>query len=340
MYITPAPSAQDDPLYGLRLGLTGMLAYAMIPIIDPALPSVIAALPIGLIASQRKAFQPVTAIAGPVTMMVVVILMSWLVEQLRPMPLVYVGSMWLIYFTGFHMILKSGSPAGMLILIISVLMSVMGMNGNATLETMRDGFLQASLVGLLLAPVVYMIFPARTTERHKATPVPSNGNLVMGAAIRASVLLMLSFWLYLVMQPSDMMMAIIAAMVLVFPTRHAVFFEAKQRVRATLLGGVTALVILVLFTFSQHLLILLGLIFLAGTWFGSKMLNSTQPSMVYQYAFSVALALIAGALSTQDAGYATFTRIVLTITGAFIAALLVAALDALTRWQQSEERQA
>ncbi|CAM3754080.1 FUSC family protein [Rheinheimera salexigens] len=334
MYITPAPSINDDPLYALRLGLIGMLAYAMIPIIDPALPSMIAALPIGLIAAQRKAFEPVKAIAGPITMIVAVLIISWLVEQLRPMPLVYVSVIWLIYFKGFHMILKSGSPAGMLLLIITVLMSIMGMNGNATLESMRDGFIQASLVALVLAPIAYMVFPARTKQKHVDKPVPSEGNIVLGAAIRASVLLMLSFWLYLVMQPSDMMMAIIAAMVLVFPTRHAVFFEAKQRVRATLLGGVTALIILLIFTFSQHLLVLLGLIFLAGIWFGTKMLHSSQPSMVYQYAFSVALALIAGALSTQDAGYATFTRIILTIIGAFSAAFLVAALDALTNWQQ------
>lgn len=33
-----------------------------------------------------------------------------------------------------------------------------------------------------------------------------------------------------------MMMAVIAAMVLVFPTRHAVFSEAAQRIRATFYG--------------------------------------------------------------------------------------------------------
>jgi hypothetical protein len=51
--------------------------------------------------------------------------------------------------------------------------------------------------------------------------------------------------------------------------------------------------------------------------------------MVYQYGFSVTLALVAGALSSQDPGYATFTRIVLTLTGAFTAAFTVAILDAL-----------
>ncbi len=109
-------------------------------------------------------------------------------------------------------------------------------------------------------------------------------------------------------------------------------FEANQRIRATFYGSAVAIPVLWLFTLSPHLPILLGLIFLGGLWLGSKMLNGPHPSMVYQYAFSVALALIAGALSTQDAGYAILTRVVLTLTGAFVAAFLVALLDALTGW--------
>jgi len=135
------------------------------------------------------------------------------------------------------------------------------------------------------------------------------------------------------MQPSDMMMAMVVAMVITFPTRTAVWSEAGQRVRATLYGGAAAIVVWTLFVFSQHLSILLGLVFLPGLYFGSKMLNGRKPSMVYQYAFSVMLSLVAGALSTQDPGYATFTRIVLTMAGAFIAAYVVALLDLATNWR-------
>ena len=38
MYVTPRPSLDDDPLYAVRLAATGMLAYAAIPLLDPALP--------------------------------------------------------------------------------------------------------------------------------------------------------------------------------------------------------------------------------------------------------------------------------------------------------------
>ncbi|WP_099826761.1 FUSC family protein [Oceaniglobus indicus] len=336
MYVTPRPTVADDPLYAVRLGLTGALAYAAIPIIDPALPPIIAALPVGLIAAQRKAFNPVRMLAAPVVMIVLVYAMTWLVEALRPMPLVYVGAMWLTYFLAFRMILQSGAQAGMLIIIVAVLMSVMGMNGSATVETMRDGFIQAALVAAIVGPVVYLVLPARTREVHVDDPVPSPGNIETGAIIRATVLLGLSFWLYAVMQPSDMMMAMVAAMVIVFPTRSAVWSEAGQRVRATVYGGGMAIVVLGLFVLSQHLTILLGLIFLSGLFLGSRMLTGPQPSMVYQYAFSVMLSLVAGALSTQDPAYATFTRIVLTMAGAFTAAYLVALLDLMTGWHGSD----
>ncbi|TDT77983.1 fusaric acid resistance family protein [Litoreibacter halocynthiae] len=335
MYVTPRPNVNEDPLYAVRLALTGMLAYAAVPILDPALPPIIAALPLGLIAAQRKAFNPAKIIAAPVVMIVMVYATTWFVEQLRPMPLVYVGTMWLVYFVAFRMILKTGAAMGMLIIIVALLMSIMGMHGTATLETMRDGFAQASVVALVVGLLVYILLPARTKEIHVDEPVPTTGNLEIGAAIRATVLIGLSFWLYSVMQPSDMMMAMVAAMVIVFPTGTRVWDEAFQRIRATLYGAVVALLILWLFTFSAHLSIVLGLIFLSGLFFGTKMLNGPHPSMVYQYAFSVTLALVAGALSTQDPAYATFTRIVLTLVGAFTAAFTVAGLDMLTQWRGS-----
>lgn len=334
MYVVPRPDVSTDPLYAVRLALIGMLAYAAVPILNPALPPIIAALPLGLIAAQRKAFNPVKIIAAPVVMIVMVYVMTWFVEQLRPMPLVYVGAIWLIYFLAFRAILKTGAMLGMLIIIVALLMSIMGMHGTATLEAMRDGFAQASLVALVVGLLVYIVLPARTKEMHVDEPVATEGNVEIGAAIRATVLLCLSFWLYSVMQPSDMMMAMIAAMVIVFPTGARVWDEAFQRVRATVYGGAVALAVLGLFTFSAHLPVILGLIFLSGLFFGTKMLNGPHPSMVYQYAFSVTLALVAGALSTQDPAYATFTRIALTLVGAFTAAFAVAGLDTLTQWHK------
>lgn len=334
MYVTPRPNVDEDPLFALRLALVGVLSYIAVVLINPNLPPIVAALPIGLIGAQRKAFSASKAIGGPLAMVVLTFIMAWLVNTLSSTPLVYMGTMWLLYFWGFQAILKTGAPAGMLIVIVTVLMSVMGMHGSATVESLRDGFLQASLVALVLAPLVYLILPPKTTQQQVDTPEPGGGNVAVGAAIRATVLLGLSFWLYSVMQPSDMMMAVIAAMVLVFPTRKAVFFEAQQRIRATVYGGLMALLVLALFTLSPHLITLLVLIFLACLALANGMLKGPQPSNVYQYALSVMLSLIAGALSTQDAGTAMLSRVALTLAGAFAASFAVALLDALTGWHK------
>lgn len=333
MYVTPRPDLQEDPLYAVRLALTGMLAYAAVPILNPALPPIIAALPLGLIAAQRTAFNPTKMLAAPFVMIGMVYAAAWLFEQLSPMPLVYIGTAWLISFLAFRMILKTGASFGMLVVVVALLMSIMGMHGLSTLESMRDGFVQASLVALVIGPLVYTVLPARTRELHVDHPIPTTGRLEIGAAIRASALLGLSFWLYAVMQPSDMMMAMIAALVIVYPSGERVWDEAFQRIRATLYGAAMALAVLWLFTLSQHLTMILGLIFLSGLFFGTRMLRGPHPSMVYQYAFSVTLALIAGALSTQDPSYAAFTRIVLTLVGAFTAAFVVAGLDYATQWR-------
>ncbi len=151
MYVTPRPDVDEDPLYAVRLGLTGMLAYVAVPILNPALPPIIAALPLGLIAAQRRAFNPAKMIAAPFVMIVMVYAATWFFDQLRPMPVVYVEAAWLAYFLAFRMFLKTGAPLGMLIIIVALLMSIMGLHGTATLETMRDGFVQASLVALMMA---------------------------------------------------------------------------------------------------------------------------------------------------------------------------------------------
>ena len=70
-----------------------------------------------------------------------------------------------------------------------------------------------------------------------------------------------------------------------------------------------ALAILGPFTVVTHLSILLLLIFLAGLFLGSRMMGERRPSMIYQYAFSVLVVLVAGALTTQEPVEATLLRI-------------------------------
>lgn len=59
------------------------------------------------------------------------------------------------------------------------------------------------------------------------------------------------------------------------------------------------------------------------------MMDGYHPTMVYQHALSVTVALVASALSNQSPEYAAIMHILLTSAGAIAAAILVAVLESL-----------
>ena len=98
---------------------------------------------------------------------------------------------------------------------------------------------------------------------------------------------------------------------------------------ATLLGAAMALLLLFCFTIVGHLSVMVLLLFLAGLYFGTRMMTGREPPMVYQFGFSAMLALVGGSLTSSEPGYAVLTRVVLTLAGAMAAVLLTALLEAL-----------
>lgn len=329
MYVTPRPDAQDDPLYAVRMATLVALSFALIPIVQPFMPPLLVALPAGLMAGMRKSFDPSKAFGGPIAFTAMVWLVSTVVVLFQPMPMVLVILMGILYFLGFYLVQKTGNPAGMLLLIVTTLMSVMGMNSLDALRIMRDGFTEACIVSAILIPLVYAVFPPTSRDRLVEDHVPSSAPHALSALIRTVVLLGISLWLYTVIDLSNIILAIAPVFVLVFPTRETYFAEAWQRSVATILGAVMAGLVLLGVTVSAHFVLLLGCVFLAALFLASRMMRGQYPSMVYQFALSVMLALTAGALSTSEPGYAAMTRILLTLVGAVGAAYATAALEAL-----------
>lgn len=72
---------------------------------------------------------------------------------------------------------------------------------------------------------------------------------------------------------------------------------------------------------------IVGFIILSGLFPEIKMHNGPTPGRVFQYAFSVTLASVISASSTQDPVYARFTRVIPTFGKTFIAAKAVTLLD-------------
>ena len=329
MYVAPRPRIEDDPQFALRLGLLCTICFAAIQWIQPVVPALVVTLPIAILAGQRKRFDPMLGVVAPLLFIVIVWAMTLIVELTRQTPVFMIAIAFWIFFAGFWVVRRTGSPIGMLIVMAAALLSIMGLKAPAMLFYFRDGFTQGALLSVVTVPVLYWLIPPATQEVHQREVQLIEDHRGIGSLNRAVVLLLLCFWLYAVMPASDMILAIGAIFVLVFPTRGQAISEAMQRTLATLYGTGAALLILLALSWNAHFAILLGLVALAGLLFGWRMVEGRHPSMVYQYALSVCIALVAIALSSQSPAYASIMRILLTGAGAVSAAILVGLLDSL-----------
>tara|TARA_R110002124_G_scaffold55076_1_gene155951 strand:+ start:3456 stop:4499 length:1044 start_codon:yes stop_codon:yes gene_type:complete len=336
MYVAPRPRLEDDPYFAIRLALLCVISFVAVQWIKPVFPVLVVALPVGLLAAQRKRFDPKLAIGAAVFFIAVVWAMTLLVELTRETPVLMLVLAFAVFTIGFYVVRRTGSPIGMLVVIAAALMSIMALKSPQLLFYFRDGFTQGALLGAVVIPVLYWMIPPATNAQNIMAPQLADGHHGAASLIRASVLMLLSFWLYAVMPASDMLLAFGAIYVLVFPTGKQAITEAKERSLATLYGTIAALIVLTGVAWIGHFAVLLGLIALVGLFFGSRMIDGYHPSMVYQYALSVAVALVATALSTQSPAYAAVMRILLTSTGAIAAAVLVAILDILFLSRKAE----
>ena len=329
MYVAPRPRLEDDPYFALRLGLLCLLCFAAIQWIKPVVPALVVTLPIAILAGQRKRFDPLLGLVAPLLFIVIIWAMTLVVSLTQQTPVLMIAITFWIFFVGFWVIRRSGSPIGMLIIMAAALMSIMGLKAPSMLFYFRDGFTQGALLSVVLVPVLYWLIPPASQRVHIRKVDLVEDHHGIGSLNRAFVLLLLCFFLYAVMPASDMILALGAIFVLVFPTRGDVVSEAVQRTLATLYGTGAALLILLVLSWNAHFAILLGLVALAGLLFGWKMLEGRQPSMVYQYGLSVSPDLVEIALSSQSPAYASIMRILLTGAGAISAAMLVGAMDSL-----------
>ena len=89
MYVSPRPSFRDDPNFPLRMALLAVISVGAIPIVMPSMPALMAALPFGLMAGMRKAFDPKKAIGGPLALIMMIWLASGVLTLLMSWPVAF-----------------------------------------------------------------------------------------------------------------------------------------------------------------------------------------------------------------------------------------------------------
>ena len=330
MFVAPRPQIDDDPLFAVRIASAAVVGFVVGIALQSPMPMMYPLLFIGLMAGMRMAFDPKKALGGPISLIAMLWLIGLLVSATINLPALMVCMVGALYFLAYYIIQRTGNPIGMLIAIASVLMSVTGMGSLAAMDVLQDSMIKAAFCASLVIPLLYLVFPPRATTPAVEIYAPGHeSGHAARAAIRAAVLLLFSFWLYTVVDSSNMMLAMAAVFVLCFPTRETLFAEARQRSLATLVGAAAALIVLGAMTVVGHLFMLLGLTFVVGLFFASKMMSGRHPPMVYQFALSAAIAIVGGALTSQEPTYASLTRLMLTLAGAIGAAFITSLLESL-----------
>ncbi len=330
MYVTPRPKTEDDPLYPVRLALMPIIGLVLGIWLNSPMAMVYPSLLYSLLASGRMAFDAGRVIASPIVFGGALWLVSGLVVMLQGVPLVLIAAMGLLYVLAFYMIQRTGSGFGMLIAVAGVLMSVMGLGSYQAMDYLRVEMTKAALCSAIVIPVLYALLPPRTTKKMPDEAMPTHSDqLLKRSLIRGLTLLVFSGYLYTILDMSNVMLAVAAMFVLVFPTRRSLWAEAGQRSFSVLLGGAMAMGVLGLLTISSHFVVLVAAMFLATLWVGHKMMYGRMPSMAYQDAGSVMISLVGSALATAEPGFAYMQRLGLTILGTIVAAFAVSLLEAL-----------
>lgn len=328
MFVAPRPRVENDPLFAIRLACGCVTALVVAVLIQSQMPMLLPALTVGLMAGMRKAFDIKKSVGGPLILIVFITLFYGLISLVHVMPAVALVVVFAISGLAYYLILKTGNPVGMLLLISITLMSVMGAKSMQAMLVIKDAFIEGAITAFVLIPILYWLIPsvAKVPLEEVYTP-DQHGYHLQRAMIRSAVMMLLLCWLYTVLDTTNMILAMAAVFALVFPTKEHQFSEAKERSFATVIGGLLALMVLSLTNLMGHLTILLALMFLVALYLGDRMMNGRHPPMVYQFALSVMIALTVGSLTNQEPVSSTFLRITLTLVGAVGAAYLSALLE-------------
>ena len=328
MYIAPRPQPNDDPLFATRLALGCTLSILISLVVQSPMPMLLPVFIVTLQGGMRKAFDVKKAIGSPVLLMITIQVFYWMLSYLHVMPAMTILVVFLVCSVAYFITIKSGNPVGILILISMVFMSVMGAKSSALLVVVRDAFIEAAVVSLLLIPLLYGLLPSRATAPLLEEFQPDlHGFQFERAMLRSAVLMLLLGGLYTLLDQSNMVLAITAIFALIFPCKEHQYEEARERSFATLVGGAIALTILAIVGYVGHLFVLLMVIFVFSLYLSNKIMYGSQPPMVYQFALSVSLTLVVSSLNNQSPVYLTLLRIVMTLIGTVGAVFLYAVLE-------------
>jgi hypothetical protein len=238
MVAAPRPSRRDDPWFSLRcaLGITAALALIEPLGVNPSM--ILPAMLVSLLRGQRGPYTPVKSIVTAVILVVLIWLIFGLCVLTQGMPAVQFLTLLMLCYGALYLLLRTGNPLGVMLLIFTALVGVLFGNSRAGAEAMRDAFTITAVVSAVLIPLLNLLLPPRPDAAAPPPPPPPvlerpGFHALLRLAVLAPVLLA-----FLAGAPtSGLIFLIVVALVLAYPTRQARQTEGWERSISTVQGG-------------------------------------------------------------------------------------------------------
>jgi len=325
----------EDPYFAVRTALGVVLALLLAEPMGVAMPMLAAALALSLLSGQRGKFEIGRALAT-LAIPVLAYAFAFLASLTASDPGLFVLLFVSIAFVAFYVAVIKGSNGGLMLLMVPTMMSVLSVTNDVAMATMRDSMAGSGLILAIVLPVVNLLLPPLTQRSHVARPAPEAfANPLLEVGLRTIIFGAVALYTFAVGDSNLLIMPIMTGFVLMQGSHNLRRDEALQRVQATVIGAIVALVAILLYRLVPQLPLLWCIVALITLFFSDRMISGRLPPVTYQFSASVALVILLTSLGTRDAMEVIVQRVAISTAGATLAiAALALSEAALRRWSE------
>lgn len=323
--------SNEDPNFAVRTALGVVLALLLAEPFGITMPMLPAALALSILSGQRGKFT-IRRVVAPLAIPVLAYVFSYLAALTVGDPAVFTTVFLLLALVAFFLGVVRGSAGGTMLLLIPSLLSILAVASDQALIAMRDGLTGSALILALVVPVVNLLLPPVTERIHEPKPDPEGfANPMIEVCLRLAVFAPVLLLSYALGDPNVIIMPIVVGFVLLQGSHGMRWAEAVQRVAATCIGALAALVGILAYRIIPQLPMLLGFVALTTLFFTDRMMRGRLAPITYQFAASCTLVILISSLGTRDAIEIVIQRVVLTTLAASLAIGALALLEHLSQ---------
>lgn len=328
----------EDPYFAVRTALGIVLALLLAEPFGVTMPMLAAALALSLLSGQRGHFDLKRALS-PLAVPVLAYVFAYLATLTAGDPGLFILLFVSLALVAFYIAVIKGSNGGLMLLMVPTLMSVLSVANDTAMAAMRDSMAGTGLILAVVLPVVNLIFPPKTNRVHVPKPDPESfANPLLEVTLRTAIFGAVLIYTFAAGDSNLLIMPVMTGFVLMQGSHNLRRAEAVQRVQATVIGAMVALLAIFVYRLVPQIPLLLCMVALISLFFSDRMIDGRLPPVTYQFSASVALVVLLTSLGTRDAMEVIVQRVTISTIGATLAiAALALSEAALRRWSERRD---